>query len=163
MDFNKFTEKAQEALSGSQHLASKLNHPQIDVEHLLLATLDQEQGLASALLSKAGIPVDSLKLKVHRELEKLPRVTSPTGEEQMHMSGRLNRLLLNAQDEAKRLKDDYVSVEHLLLAMIGDNGAAGKTLKEFGVTRDTFMKALQEVRGSQRVTTPTPEATYQAL
>lgn len=163
MDFGKFTEKAQEALTGSQHLASKMNHPQIDVEHLLLATLDQEQGLAPALLSKAGVSVEALKLKIHRELDKLPRVSSPTGEEQMHMSGRMNRLLMNAQSEAKRLKDDYVSVEHLLLAMIEDTGAAGKIVKEFGVTRDTFMRALQEVRGSQRVTTPTPEGTYQAL
>jgi ATP-dependent Clp protease ATP-binding subunit ClpB len=163
MDFNKFTEKAREALSGSQQLASKMSHPQIDVEHLLLATLDQDQGLAPALLSKAGVPVDALKLKIHRDLEKLPRVSSPTGEDQSHMSGRMNRLLLNAQEEAKRLKDDYVSVEHLLLAMIDDSGAAGKILKEFGVTRDSFMRALQEVRGSQRVTTQTPEATYQAL
>jgi ATP-dependent Clp protease ATP-binding subunit ClpB len=163
MDFNKFTEKAREALSGSQQLASKMSHPQIDVEHLLLATLDQDQGLASALLSKAGVPVDALKLKIHRDLEKLPRVSSPTGEDQSHMSGRMNRLLLNAQEEAKRLTDDYVSVEHLLLSMINDSGAAGKILKEFGVTRDSFMRALQEVRGSQRVTTQTPEATYQAL
>ncbi len=163
MDFGKFTEKAQEALTGSQHLASKMSHPQIDAEHLLLATLDQDQGLAGSLLSKAGVPVDALKLKIHRELDKLPHVSSPSGEEQMHMSGRMNRLLLNAQEEAKRLKDDYVSVEHLLLAMIDDGGAAGKILKEFGVTRDTFMRALQEVRGSQRVTTPTPEGTYQSL
>src|SRR5260221_1806609 len=70
MDFGKFTEKAQEALAGSQHLASKLNHPQIDVEHLLLATLDQEQGLAPALLSKAGVSVEALKLQIHRELDK---------------------------------------------------------------------------------------------
>ncbi len=163
MDFNKFTEKAREAVSGSQQLASKMSHPQIDVEHLLLATLDQDQGLAAALLSKAGVPVDALKLKIHRDLEKLPRVSSPTGQDQSHMSGRMNRLLLNAQDEAKRLKDDYVSVEHLLLAMIDDGGAASKILKEFGVTRDSFMLALQEVRGNQRVTTQTPEATYQAL
>jgi ATP-dependent Clp protease ATP-binding subunit ClpB len=163
MDFGKFTEKAQEALAGSQHLASKMNHPQIDVEHLLLSTVDQDQGLAPALLNKAGVSVEALKLKIHRELDKLPRVSSPAGEEQIHMSGRMNKLLLNAQAEAKRLKDDYVSVEHLLLAMIDDSGAAGKILKEFGVTRDTFMRALQEVRGSQRVTTPTPEGTYQAL
>jgi ATP-dependent Clp protease ATP-binding subunit ClpB len=163
MDFGKFTEKAQEALSGSQHLAAKMNHPQIDSEHLLLSTLDQEQGLAASLLSKAGVSVEALKLKVHRELDKLPHVSSPTGEDQMHMSGRMNRLLLTAQEEAKRLKDDYVSVEHLLLAMIDDSGTAGKILKEFGVTRDSFMRALQEVRGSQRVTTPTPEGTYQAL
>ena len=72
-------------------------------------------------------------------------------------------MLAQAEDEAKKLKDDYVSVEHFLLAMLDDNGAAGKILKEFGVTRDRFISALQEVRGHQRVTTPNPEATYQAL
>lgn len=163
MDMNRFTEKAQEALAGSQRLAIKMNHPQIDVEHLLLSLLDQDQGLASELLAKAEIPVDALKLRVHRELEKLPRVTTPEGDQQAHVGGRLNRVLIQAEDEAKKIKDDYVSVEHLLLAIADAGGAAGKILKEFGASRDRLMRALQEVRGHQRVTSQNPEGTYQAL
>ncbi len=121
MDMNRFTEKSQEALQGAQRLAARLNHQQIDVEHLLLALLDQERGLASAMLAKAEIPVDAVKLRVHRELEKLPRVTG-TSDDNIGITGRLNRLLGKAEDEAKSLKDDFVSVEHLLLAMCDDTG-----------------------------------------
>jgi ATP-dependent Clp protease ATP-binding subunit ClpB len=161
MDMNRFTEKSQEALQAAHRLAAKLNHQQMDVEHLLLALLDQERGLASALLNKAEVPVEAVKLRVHRELEKLPRVTG--GGDNIGVTGRLNRLLGQAEDEAKKLKDEYVSVEHFLLAMCDDTGAAGKILKEFGVNRTRLMSALQSVRGHQRVTTPNPEATYEAL
>src|SRR5207244_4290530 len=154
----RFTEKAQEALSGAQNLATRLGHQQVDVEHLLLSMLDQEQGLAPAILNKAQIPVDALKLKVHRELERLPRVSGPAGEpEQIHVGPRLNRVLVQAEDEAKRLKDDYISVEHLLLALTDDKGAAGRILKEYGVARDRLMQVLQDVRGHQRVTSQNPE------
>src|SRR5262249_54359855 len=164
MDINRFTEKAQEALASAQRLAVRLSHQQVDVEHLLLTLLDQEQGLAPAVLTKANVSVDAVKIRLQRELEKLPRVTGPAGSpDNVYVSGRLNRLLAQSEDEAKRLKDDYVSVEHLLLAMTDDGGAAGRILKEFGVTRDRLMQALQEVRGHQRVTSPNPEATYQAL
>jgi ATP-dependent Clp protease ATP-binding subunit ClpB len=162
MDVNRFTEKAQESLAGAQRLATRLGSPQIDVEHLLLALLDQDQGLAPAILSKSDVPVDALKLRVHRELERMPKV-SGTSSDEKHVSGRLNRLLTQAQDEAQRLKDEYVSIEHILLALTDDTGTAGRILKEFGCTRDRLMKALQEVRGHQRVTSPTPESTYQAL
>jgi ATP-dependent Clp protease ATP-binding subunit ClpB len=164
MDINRFTEKAQEALAGAQRLATRLGQQQVDVEHLLLALLDEEQGLAPAILTKADVSVDALKLRVHRELERLPRVSGPSGApEQIHVSSRLNRLLTQAEDEARQLKDDYISVEHLLLAMTEDTGTTGRILKEFGVTRDRLMRALQEVRGHQRVTSPNPESTYQAL
>jgi ATP-dependent Clp protease ATP-binding subunit ClpB len=162
MDMNRFTEKSQEGLQAAQRLAARLNHQQIDVEHLLLALLDQEHGLASGLLAKAEIPVDAVKLRLHRELEKLPRVTGATGDN-IGITGRLNRLLALAEDEAKKLKDEYVSVEHLLLAMCDDSGTASKILKEFGVTRARLTSALKAVRGSQRVTSPNPEATYEAL
>jgi ATP-dependent Clp protease ATP-binding subunit ClpB len=161
MDQNRFTEKSLEALSAAQRLASKLNHQQMDVEHLLLALLDQERGLATSVLNKAEVPVDGLKLKVHRELEKLPRVTGSSGD--VGMTGRLNRLIGDAEAEAKQLKDDYVSVEHFLLAMTGDTGTAGRIFKEFGITRARLMTALQQVRGHQRVTTPNPESTFQSL
>src|SRR5947208_3308252 len=137
MDINRFTEKGQEALAAAQRLAVRFNHQQVDVEHLLLAMLDQDAGLAPAILSKAELSVDALKLRVQREIEKLPRVTgSPSGPDQVYVAGRLNRLLTQAEDEAKRLKDDYTSIEHILLAMTDDGGTSGRILKEFGVTRD---------------------------
>jgi ATP-dependent Clp protease ATP-binding subunit ClpB len=164
MDINRFTEKAQEALAGAQRMAARLEHPQVDVEHVFLALLDQEQGLAPAILQKADISVDALKLRIHRELERLPRVSgSGSSPDQARVSGRLNRLLTQAEDEAKKLKDDYVSVEHLLLALTDDTGTAGRILNEFGINRDRLMRSLQEVRGHQRVTSQNPEATYQAL
>src|ERR1700736_6205798 len=109
MDMNRFTEKAQEALAGAQRLATRLGQQQVDVEHLLLSMLDQDQGLAPAILSKADVAVDALKLRLHRELERLPKVRSADGSpDSVHVSGRLNRLLTQAEDEAKRLKDDYI-------------------------------------------------------
>ncbi len=160
MDSNRFTEKSQQALQEAQRLAARGGQQNVDVEHLLAALLNQEPGLASSLLRKADVNLDALKRRVQQELERLPRVSGGGGEA---ISSRLNRLLMQAEDEAKRFKDEYVSVEHLLLALLGDTGTAGRLLKEFGVSRDRLMTALQEVRGSQRVTTPDPEATYEAL
>src|SRR5439155_10057797 len=97
----------------------------MDVEHLLLALLDQDHGLAAAILNKAEVAVDAVKIKLQRELEKVPRVTG--GNDNIGISARLNRLLGLADDEAKKMKDDFVSVEHLLLAMLDDSGAAGRT------------------------------------
>jgi ATP-dependent Clp protease ATP-binding subunit ClpB len=164
MDINRFTEKAQEALSAAQSKAIRTSHQQVDVEHLLSALLEQERGLAASILTRAGAPVDVLKRRVEQELERLPRVSSPSGgADQVYITGRLNRMLTQAEDEAKRLKDQYLSVEHLLLAMLEDGGATGRLFKELGVTRDRLMQALQEIRGSQRVTSQNPEATYEAL
>src|SRR5262249_28904995 len=105
--------------------------------------------------------VDAVKIKLQREIEKLPRVSG--GSDQVGITSRLNKLLSAAEDEAKKMKDDYVSVEHLLLAMIDEAGAAGRILKEFKLNRANLTKAIQEVRGHQRVTTPNPEATYESL
>jgi ATP-dependent Clp protease ATP-binding subunit ClpB len=164
MDLNRFTEKAREALAGAQKLTARMNHQQIDLEHVLLALLDQEGGLTPAVLTKAGVSADALTIKLQRELDKLPKVTGPSGAaENQYASGRFSKLIAQAEDEAKTLKDEYVSVEHLLLAMLDDRGAAGQALKEFGVTRDRLLNALQGVRGSQRVTSQNPEETYQAL
>jgi ATP-dependent Clp protease ATP-binding subunit ClpB len=162
MDMNRLTEKSQEALSAAHRLAARFHHQQMGVEHLLLALLDQERGLAASLLGKAEVPVEAVKLRVQRDLEKLPRVTGAAADN-ISVSGPLQRLLDKAEGEAKGLKDDYVSVEHLLLAMLDDSGPAGRALKEFGLTRDRLMRALQEVRGNQRVTSQNPEATYEAL
>ncbi len=160
MDMNQFTEKAQQALAGSQKLAARMNHQQIEPEHLLLSLLDQEKGLAAAILSKAGVSVDAITVKAQRDLEKLSRVT---GDVEPRLTQRLIKLIDATESDAKKLKDEYVSVEHLLLALTDDTGAAGQMLTQFGVTRDRLLKALQEVRGSQRVTSQNPEATYEAL
>src|SRR5258708_11136692 len=126
MDINKFTEKAQEALQAAQKLAVRFNNQQIDVEHLLVALLDQEKGLAPAILSKAGVSLDSVMVRAQREIEKLPRVTGSGGApDHFYLTGRMQKLLGNAEDEAKKLKDDFVSIEHLLLALTDDRGAAG--------------------------------------
>jgi ATP-dependent Clp protease ATP-binding subunit ClpB len=164
MDINRFTEKAREALQGAQKLAIRMSHQQIDNEHLLLALLDQEGGLTPAILKKAGVAPEALTIRLQRELEKLPRVSGSSGSpDNFYLTGRLNKLLTVAEDEAKKLKDEFISVEHLLLALLDDKGAAGSLLKEFGVNRERLMSALKDVRGSQRVTTQNPEDTYQSL
>src|SRR2546428_404533 len=116
MDINRFTEKAQEALQAANQRALRLGHQQLDVEHLLLALLEQEPGLAVSILRKCDVNPEAIKGRLERELERLPRVSGAG--DQVHVSGRLNRLLAAAEDEAKKFKDDYVSVEHLLLAML---------------------------------------------
>jgi len=164
MDINRFTEKAREALQGAQKLAIRMSHQQIDNEHLLLALLDQEGGLTTAILKKAGVAPEALSIRLQRELETLPRVSGASGSpDNFYLTGRLNKLLANAEDEAKKLKDDFISVEHVLLALTDDKGASGSILKEFGVNRDRLMSALKDVRGSQRVTSQNPEETYQSL
>ncbi|MCI0661747.1 MAG: ATP-dependent chaperone ClpB [Acidobacteria bacterium] len=164
MDLNRFTEKTRQSLSAAQTMAARYGHQQVDVEHLLLALLEQDRGLVTSILNKLDVNVDGLKQKIEQELERMPKVSGPAGApDQIYISGRLNRLLAQAEDEAKKLKDDYLSVEHLLLALTDDTGTAGRALKESGVTRERLMRALQEVRGSQRVTSPNPEATYEAL
>ena len=164
MDFNRFTEKLQEAVRAAQSVAIQHGNQQLDTEHLLLALLDQQGGLAPSIFNKADIRVDALRTRVQQEIDKLPKVSGPTGgPDQVYVTQRITKLLTQAEEEAKRLKDDYVSVEHVLLAATDDAGATGKLFREFGVTRERLMRALQEVRGSQRVTTQNPEATYEAL
>src|SRR2546426_3349495 len=164
MDINKLTEKLQEALSSAQSKAVQYSHQQVDVEHLLLALLEQERGLATSILNKANTEVDNLRQRIEQELAKVPKVSgSAGGPDQVYVTGRLNKVLTQAEDESKKMGDQFVSVEHVLLAMTDDSGAAGRTLKQFGLTRDRLMRALREVRGSQRVTSQNPEATYEAL
>jgi len=164
MDINRFTEKLQEAIRSAQSKAVRYSHQQIDVEHLLAALLEQEGGLATSILQRAGVNTDSLRQRLEAELDRMPKVSGPSGApDQVYVTGRLNRLLTKAEDEARQLKDDYISVEHVLLAALEDGGAAGRILKEFGLTRERLMQALREVRGNQRVTSQNPEATYEAL
>jgi ATP-dependent Clp protease ATP-binding subunit ClpB len=161
MDINRLTEKTQEALRAAQSDALRRGNQQVDVEHLLAALLAQEGGLAASILKRAGVNVEGVAARLNEDLDRLPKVTgTSTGTpDQIYVTPRLNRLFLRAEDEAKKLKDDFISVEHFLLAAVEDS----KALKELGVTRDRLMQALREVRGSQRVTSKNPEATYEAL
>jgi ATP-dependent Clp protease ATP-binding subunit ClpB len=164
MDINRLTQKAQEAISSAQTKAARYGHQQVDVEHLLASLLEQEGGLATSIFSKTEIPIDNLKRRVEQELERMPKVSQSSGApDQIYITGRLNQLLAHAEDEAKKLKDEYISVEHLLLAMTDDGGAAGRIFKEFGITREKLAQALKTIRGNQRVTSQNPEATYEAL
>jgi ATP-dependent Clp protease ATP-binding subunit ClpB len=164
MRFDKFTEKTQQAVLEAQSIATRLSHQQIDVEHLLLALLDQERGIAPAILQKAGVNSEAVRERVERELQRMPKVMGPSGApDQVYLTGRMNQVLVRAEDEAKQLKDEYISVEHLLLAMTQDGGAIGRLFKDLGITRARLLTALKEVRGNQRVTTQNPEDTYQAL
>jgi ATP-dependent Clp protease ATP-binding subunit ClpB len=159
MDFNRFTEKLQEAVHAAQSLASRHGQQQLDVEHLLLALLEQQGGLAPSILLKAEVNPENLHRRLMQDLDKMPRVSgTATGIDQIYVTPRLQALLTGAEREAKRLKDEYVSVEHILLAASDE-----KSFKDIGLTRERLMKTLQEVRGSQRVTSQNPESTYEAL
>ena len=158
MDLNKFTEKAAEAIQESVKLAQKSGQQQVEPEHLLLSLLNQEGGLTGAILGKAGVAVDSLQRRAQQDVDRLPKMSG--GEDRVGLGSRMVRLGNKAEDEAKKFKDDFVSVEHLLLALLDDTGTAGRTLKESNATGDRVLKALQEVRGNQRITTQNPEGTY---
>jgi ATP-dependent Clp protease ATP-binding subunit ClpB len=159
MDFNRFTEKLQDAIRAAQSLASRRGQQQLDVEHLLAALLEQEGGLAPSILVKSGANVEAVHRRLMQDLDRLPRVSGGGAPmDQIYITSRLQQLLNKAEDEAKHLKDEYVSVEHVLLAATDE-----KPFKELGLTRERLMRTLQEVRGSQRVTSPNPEETYEAL
>src|SRR6188474_1381511 len=136
MDINRFTEKLQDAVRQSQSKAVALSHQQIDVEHLFLTLLEQSDGLAPALLIKADAKPDSLHRRLVQELDRQPKVTvgaQPT--DQLYITSRLNQVFTRSETEAKRMKDDFVSVEHAILAMAEDSGFTGKLFKESGLTR----------------------------
>ncbi len=166
MDINRLTEKSQEALRQAQTLASRRNHQGVDVEHLLAALLEPTDGVVTALLTQTGVSVPAVRKGLARELDRIPQVTgagAAAGPEQVYVTQRLSRLFARAEDEAGKLKDEYVSVEHLLLAILEDGGKGSQVLRAHGVSRDTLLEALQKVRGHQRVTSQNPEGTYQAL
>ncbi|WP_371649914.1 ATP-dependent chaperone ClpB [Streptomyces mirabilis] len=166
MDMNRLTQKSQEALQEAQTAAGRMGHTEVDGEHLLLALLDQEDGLIPRLLQQAGTEPKELRAAVREELSRRPKVTGPgAAPGQVFVTQRLAHLLDAAEREAKRLKDEYVSVEHLLLALAEESSstAAGRLLKQAGITRDSFLSALTQVRGNQRVTSANPEVAYEAL
>jgi ATP-dependent Clp protease ATP-binding subunit ClpB len=160
LNMNKLTEKAQEALLGAQNLAQELNNSAIEPEHLLASLLEQSEGVVPQVVTALGANPEMLAHQVREELDKLAKAY---GAVQVGLSPRLSRVLDNAQTSASNLKDEYVSTEHFLIALSETESAASRILNRAGVTRDKILQALTSIRGSQRVTSQNPEATYQAL
>jgi len=156
----KFTQKAQEALYGTTQVAQEYNHQMLDVHHLLYSLLTQEDGVVGPIIQKLGVDTSLLKARIKKELEKMPSVYGAT---EPYASPRIKKVLDIAQSEMKKMKDDYISTEHLFLAIIEEGGEESKILKEYGITKEKVLQALVEVRGSQRVTDENPEGKYQAL
>src|SRR3972149_6885768 len=158
---DKFTVKAQEALQAAQSLADQQRHQAMEPEHLLAALLEQREGVVGPVLAKLGARPEAIQQRLRAELAKLPVVRGGGGQ---YLGERLTQALERGEAEAQRLKDDYVSTEHLLLALAQErDGGAARVLAEHGVSAEGIYKALVEVRGTQRGTDPNPEDKYQAL
>ena len=165
MDLNRLTEKAQDVIRGAQALAQRRGHAQIDVEHLAVALLSQDAGVAPRIVEKAGGRPASLVQRLEQALDRLPRVSGPGAPAgQVYIAPRVNEILTGAETEARRMKDEYVSVEHLLLALADlKDGTVAEAFRSAGLTREKLLEAAAAVRGGQRVTSQNPEGTYEAL
>jgi ATP-dependent Clp protease ATP-binding subunit ClpB len=163
MNIDKFTLKAQEALQEGKSIAERKHHQQIEVEHLLLALLGQKEGIVTPILQKLGAKPDLIISQLENELNRIPQVTG-RGSGQVYLSSRLNEIFNFAWKEAERLADEYLSTEHLLIAIADEKqGASYQILQRSGVTKDAIFRVLQEIRGPHRVTDQNPEEKYQAL
>ncbi|MBP7478848.1 MAG: ATP-dependent chaperone ClpB [Spirochaetaceae bacterium] len=160
MNYDKFTLKAQDAIQAANSIAQQEDHSEIGTEHLLLALLEQEDGVVPPLIERIGVNLDRLKDQVEELLDTYPRVT---GGAQIHFSNEASKVIAKAEKETASLKDEYLSTEHILLAIAQSDGRCGALLKKEGITRDSIFQALKAVRGNQRVTNQDPEATMQAL
>lgn len=166
MDINKMTQKSQEALQRAQNLAVEYAHQEISSEHLLEALIQDETELIPRLMNNINIPLALLKEKVQRAINKLPRISGPgMTPDKFYINRELSQLLVKSEEEMKALKDEYLSVEHMVLAMIESGSATqvGKIFQEMNVDRNQFLQALTAVRGNQRITSANPEQTYEAL
>ncbi|MBK8974545.1 MAG: ATP-dependent chaperone ClpB [Planctomycetes bacterium] len=166
MDLSRLTQKSQEAVALAQQRAVTFGHQEVDVEHLLLALLEQEGGLIARLCERMDVPREGLAKAIEAEVRRRPSVSGPGYEPgKVLLSQRLARLLVDAEKHGKRMRDEYVSVEHLMLAILGEGAKSGaaRVLETFHVTPDRFLHALKEVRGHQRVQSANPEQTYEAL
>jgi len=161
MRFDKLTIKSQELIQNAQSLASRYSNQQIVNEHLLLAMLEEKEGIARSVLRKLGVSPDTVREEVRSAVDRLPKVS---GAAEVYLSTDTRAVLAKAFDEAAKMKDEFVSIEHLLLVLAdAKGGEAAAILKRHGVTRDHLLKVLMEIRGSQRITDPNPEEKYQAL
>ncbi len=166
MDINRMTQKTQDALQSAQSLAVSSGHVEVDGEHLLLALLQQDGGLIPRLVTRLDIDLHNLIGAARQEVERMPSVSGPGVEAgKVYVTQRFNRLMVKAEQEAKTLKDEFISVEHLLLVLIEESKttSAGRILQQFNITRDRLLQVLSDVRGHQRVTSADPEETYEAL
>jgi ATP-dependent Clp protease ATP-binding subunit ClpB len=165
MDSQKMTVMSRQAVQEAQNEARRRSHNEVDTWHLLAALLAQEDGLIPALVEKLGLTTSALQLAVNRELERLPTVTGSVDVSKIYVTQALNEVLTQAEQEAEKLKDEYVSVEHLFLALIqvGKPPALKKYFSSFNLDRTTVLKELKQMRGNQRVTSDNPETTYNAL
>ncbi len=163
MRFDKFTLKVQEAIQDAQSLAQTMGHQAIEPEHLLICFLRQEEGIVGSILNKLNVSLQKIEQELNNQLKKQPSVQG-TDTGQVYMSGRLNKIFDKSLTEAAQLKDEYVSAEHVLIAMAEEKeGHVGKILRQAHVTKDNIFKVLVDIRGNQRVTDPNPEGKYQAL
>ncbi len=163
MNFERFTDKAQEAVVGAQQLAIKKDHQQVDGEHLHMALLNQEDGLIPKLIHLCGVDAGMVKKDLEQHLDKLPAVYG-SGAEQVYASRRFNQILMKAEDEAKRFNDEFVSVEHIYLVMLGErNTFSGGLFDRYGLDREKILTAMNKIRGDGRVTSKNPEEGYEAL
>ena len=165
MDLNQYTQKSLEALRSAQQLAVTHQNQQLEQAHLLLALLRQDGGLVPQLLKRLGVTVESLDAAANDAVEKLPAVTgSGRSADQLYISGGMQQLLADAEEIAKSMRDDYVSVEHLFLAMLDKaDSTVAPLFRDYRITKEDCLKVLQSIRGSSRVTTDNPEDTYEAL
>ncbi|MCF0262676.1 MAG: AAA family ATPase, partial [Sphaerochaetaceae bacterium] len=161
MNFDKFTIKMKEALQGAENLATRYNNAEIGNEHMFLSILQQKDGIAEPLFSKVGVSFQKLIDDVKALVDRLPKAYGSAVN--LSISNRLIQVLNKAQEEAVAFKDDYISTEHVILAMLEDNSSLGSLFKHYGITRDAIMQALQSIRGGQRVTDEDAESKYQAL
>ena len=160
MNINKFTQKSIEAVQGCEKLAYEFGNQEIDQEHLLFALINKSDGLITKMIEKMGIDTGSFNKSVEALLNKKPKVQGGD----LRISNELNRVLISAEDETKQFQDEYVSVEHLMLSLIKyPNKSLKELFKNYNITKETFLKALAEVRGNQRVTSDNPEDTYDSL
>ena len=161
MRFDKLTIKSQELIQNAQSLASRYGNQQIVNEHLLLAMLEEKEGIARTVLRKLGVAPDAVRDEIRTAVDRLPKVS---GASEVYLSTDTRAAIEKAFDEAAKMKDEYVSIEHILLVLAeAKGGEAAAVLKRHGVTRDNLLKVLMEIRGSQRITDPNPEEKYQAL
>ncbi len=165
MDSAKLTVMSRQAITDAQNLARRLSHSEVETWHLLGALVGQENGVVSGLLDKLAITPSAVQLAVDRELERLPKVSGSVDTSKLYVTQAVNAVFTRAEDEAKSLQDEFVSVEHLLLGLldVAKPAALKQLFQSFGLDRAKVLAALKDVRGSQRVTTDNPEATYQSL
>lgn len=163
MRTDKFTIKSQEAIQEAQHFAERKGNQELQPEHLLWALTEADEGIAPQILKKAGADIKGLRNDLEREIDKFPKVSGATPAGQIYISSRLKEVFESALKEAEHLTDEYVSVEHLLIALVSGGGSCSALLQKHGANQDNVMASIRDIRGSQRVTDPNPEDKYQAL